>query len=255
MILNDGRHKLPAAVLSPVRKYVMNPYTAQRLCAWSGIAAVALFFAAIVLADFMPPPPPSWTQEQVVSHYRDHQTGILSGMVLMLISGMFYAPLVGIISAQLKRIPGLTPALIYSQVSAGTAGIAFFIVPAVLFLVTAYRPERSPELTYLMNDLCWIMLVIPWPTFFMQNVIIGISVLSDRQAQPVFPRWVAYFNFWVALGFVPGGLLPFFKHGIFAWSGVLVFWLAGTVFFAWFLVMTTMLLKAIRQQQNCEANA
>ena len=230
----------------------MNPYTAQRLCAWSGIAAVALFFGALLLADFIPPLSPSLTPDEVVAHYREHHLGIIAGMVLMLISGMFYAPLTGVISAQLRRIPNLTPALIYGQLSAGTAGIIFFIVPAILFMVTAYRIDRSPEFVYLMNDLSWIMLVIPWPTFFMQNLIIGIAALSDRGAQPVFPRWFAYFNFWVALGFVPGGLLPFFTKGLFAWSGLFVFWLAGSVFFVWFLVVTALLLKAITRQQQEE---
>jgi len=228
----------------------MNPYTVQRLCAWSAIAALSLFFAGILISGFIPPPSPSLSQAQVVAHYQQHQTAILSGMVLTLISGMFYAPLVGVISTQLKRIPGLTPALSQTQMSAGTAGITFFLVPAVLFLVTAYRPDRPAELTYLMNDLAWIMLIIPWPTFFMQNVVIGISILSDKRAEPVFPRWLAYFNFWVALGFVPGGLLPLFKSGPLAWSGLLVFWLAGSVFGAWFIVMTFSLLRAIKREQQ-----
>lgn len=233
----------------------MNNYQVQRLFAWSAIAAITFFFAAILLSGFIPPPSPSLTQAEVAAHYQQHNTGILSGMVLMLISGMFFAPLVGVISAQLRRIPAVSPALIYGQLSAGTAGITFFMVPAVLFLVTAYRPDRNPELTYLMNDLSWIMLVIPWPTFFMQNVIIGIAILADRQKRPVFPRWVSYFNFWVALAFLPGSLLPFFKQGVFAWSGLLVFWLAGSVFAIWFIVMAAMLLKAIRAQEIDERGA
>ena len=228
----------------------MNPYTVQKLFSWSGIVCVLLFFAGIVSGGFFPPLSPALTQDEVYQHYQTHHYGILGGGVLILISGMFYAPLVGVISAQLRRIPQLTPALIYGQVSAGTAGITFFLVPAVLFIVTAYRTDRSAELVYLMNDLSWIMLVIPWPTFFMQNVIIGIATLSDQQTEPVFPRWVAYFNFWVALGFVPGGLLPFFTQGLFAWSGIFVFWLAGTVFFVWFIVMAVMLIKAISRQQR-----
>lgn len=223
----------------------MNARTVEKLCAWSGIVALAMFFAGLVIAGFFPPLSPSLSPEALAQHYREHRIGILAGMVLVLISGMFYAPLVGVISAQLHRIPQLTPALIYTQLAAGAAGIIFFIVPAVLFLATAYRAERSPELLHLMNDLSWIMLVIPWPTFFMQNLVIGAAILMDRGETPVFPRWLAYFNFWVAIGFVPGALLPFFTSGLFAWSGLFVFWLAGSVFGAWFLVMLVMLLKAI----------
>jgi hypothetical protein len=45
-------------------------------------------------------------------------------------------------------------------------------------------------------------------------------------------------------------LLAFFKSGPFAWNGALVFWLAGSTFFVWFIVMTVTLLKAIRQEQE-----
>jgi len=87
-----------------------------------------------------------------------------------------------------------------------------FIIPAVLFLVTAYRPDRPPELTFLMNDLCWIMVVLPWPPAFIQNIVIATAIIHDESPQPIFPRWVAFFIFGVAIGFLPGSLLPFFKR-------------------------------------------
>lgn len=228
----------------------MNAFNIQRLCAWSGVVGVVLFFLGFVLSDFIPPPSPALPQAAVALHYQQHAMGIRAGMVLMMISGMFIPPLVGVISAQLKRIPGLPSALTYAQISAGTAGSLFFFIPPILFLVTAFRPDRPPELTYLMNDLSWIMAVIPWPPAFIQNVVIGAAILADRGAQPVFPRWVAFVNLWVAIGFIPGGLLAFFKAGPFAWNGIFVFWLAASVFIAWFVVMTVVLLQAIRQEER-----
>lgn len=228
----------------------MNRFKVEKLCTWSGMVGVTLFFMGLVLSGFFPPPSPSLTQEQVVTHYQTHANGIRTGMVIMMISGMFIAPMIGVISAQMKRMQGISPALTYAQISAGTANMMFFFIPALLFVVTAYRPDRSPELTYLMNDLAWIMAVLPWSPAFMQNLSIAAAILSDKSPQPVFPRWVAYCNIWVALGFVPGGLLPFFKSGPFAWNGILVFWLAGGVFFVWFVVMTAMLLKAIKRQEQ-----
>jgi hypothetical protein len=222
----------------------------ERLCAWSGSAGITLFFVGFLLAHFIPPPSPSLSQEQVVAQYQQNANGIRSGMVLMMISGMFIMPMVGVISAQLKRIKGITPALTYSQITAGAAGSILFIIPAVLFLVTAYRPDRPPELTFLMNDLCWISAVLPWPPAFIQNIVIAVAIIHDKDPRPIFPRWVAFFNIWVAIGFLPGSLLPFFKRGPLAWNGILVFWLAGSVFFLWFVVMTVMLLKAINRQEQ-----
>ncbi|MET0988479.1 MAG: hypothetical protein ABW034_24030 [Steroidobacteraceae bacterium] len=228
----------------------MNQFTVQRACAWSGMVGVVLFFLAFVLADFLPPLSPSLTPEEVAAHYREHSRGIIVGMLLMMFSGMFITLLVGVISAQLRRIPTVSRALVYAQISAGTAGSLFFFIPPVMFIITAFRPDRAIQTTYMLNDLCWILTVLPFPPALMQNVVIGTAILSDKRPQPLFPRWVAYVNFWVAIGFLPASALPFFKYGAFAWNGLFPFWLAATVFFAWFVVMTIALLRAIRQEEE-----
>lgn len=217
---------------------------------WSGAAAITCFTFGFIFAGFIPPPSPSRSVEEVVAYYQQHATGIRAGMVLMMISGMFVPPLVAIISVQMRRIPGAHPLLVYAQLSAGTLGSVFFITGALVFVVAAFRPDRPADITYMLNDFAWIVTVLPWSPAFIQNVIIGVAILSDNRAQPVFPRWLAYFNFWVAIGFIPGGLLAFFKVGPFAWNGAFVFWLAGSVFILWFTVMTVMLLRAIRQQET-----
>jgi len=228
----------------------LNAFSVQRLFTWSGIVGVVLFFVGFVFAGFIPPPSPSLTPTAVAAHYVEHANGVRFGMVLTLISGMFVMPMVGVMSAQIRRIQGISSAVVYAQISAGAAGTVFFFLGAVAFLTTAYRPERAIELTYVLNDFSWIMAVITWPPACMQCLIIGIAVLSDPGRPPVFPRWVGFLNFWVAIGFMPSGLLPFFKSGPFAWNGLLVFWLAGSVFVAWFIGMTVVLLRAIRQEEN-----
>ena len=82
----------------------------------------------------------------------------------------------------------------------------------------------------------------------MQNIAIGAAIVGDKSANPIFPRWVGFFNFWVAILFIPGALIPFFKSGPFAWNGLFSFWIPATVFGVWFIVMLTMLLKAIDRQ-------
>ena len=220
----------------------------QKLCAWSGFVGVMLFFTAFIFAGFIPPPGPYLTQDQVVAMYQANATGIRTGMVFMMISGMFISPMVAVISVQLKRIEGATPLMTYTQLSSGSVGILFFVIPAVIFLITAYRLDRPPELTYLMNDFAWIITVMVWPPAFMQNVATGVAILKDKSANPIFPRWLGYFQFWVALLFVPGSLVPFFKSGPFAWNGLLSFWIPGIVFSLWYIVMPIMLTKAINRQ-------
>jgi hypothetical protein len=45
-----------------------------------------------------------------------------------------------------------------------------FMVPAILFLVTAYRPDRLASETQLLNDMSWIPLVMAWPPFAAQQL-------------------------------------------------------------------------------------
>jgi hypothetical protein len=221
----------------------------QKLCARSGYLVIALFGCAFwPLAKFIPVPSPTLSASEVAAIYSNNTNGIRFGMLLMSISGAIFAPFVAVISVQMKRIEGVSPILTYTQLSSGSIGALFFIIPAIIFGAAAYRPDRPPELTLLLNDLAWFFAVMPVAAAFMQNIAIALAIFSDKRASPVFPRWLGFFNIWVALLFAPGGLITFFKTGPFAWNGLLAFYVAGTVFAAWFFVMVTMLIKAIDQQ-------
>ena len=222
---------------------------AQKICAMSGLVVIALFGLAFwPTSMFLPPPAPTLTPAEVATLYQTNTSGIRLGMLLMSISGAFMGPFVAVISMQMNRIEGATPILAYTQATTGTIGALFFIIPAIIFSAAAYHPERAPELTALLHELGWFFLVMPVAPAFLQNLAIGFAILGDESKQPIFPRWLGFFNFWVALLFVAGGLITFFKTGPFAWNGLLAFWVAAVVFAAWFLVMVVMLLKAINQQ-------
>jgi len=232
----------------------MTKLNIDRLCVWSGVAAIVLFFLAFIIAGFLPPPSPSLPPLAVAAMYQDHTNGIRIGMLVMMVSGMFMAPFVGIISAQMRRIPGVSQALVYSQLSAGTANAMFFFLPTIIFFTAAFHPERAPDLTAVLNDFAWICAVLPWPPAFMQCVSIAVVALADPSPKPVFPRWLAYVNIWVAICFLPGSLLVFFKSGPFAWNGLFAFWLAGTVFFIWFVAMVVGLFTALRAEAASPSN-
>jgi hypothetical protein len=221
----------------------------QRACAWSGIACPVLFFAAFALASFIPPIAPSLSPLRVAADYQHHTFGIRFGAVLMLLSGMFYASFTAVISAQMGRIPGIHRSVITTQTVAGAFACLTFLVPAMLFEVAAFRPGRSPELTQLLNDMSWIILVMPWPPFMAQNFAFAFAIFNDPRPTPLFPRWLGYVNIWAPLVFSPSVLLPFFKTGPFDWSGIFVIWIPAAVFFIQFVVNTAMLLRAIRSEE------
>jgi hypothetical protein len=222
--------------------------TFQRICALSGIVCLLLFFGGFVAAGFLPPLAPSSSAGEIAAHYQDHATGIRFGAGLIFLSSMFYAWFTAVICGQMRRIPGVHPTVVNAALAAGAFACVTFLLPALLFAVTAFRPDRSPDATLLLNDMSWIILVMPWPPFMAQFLAFAFAIFADSRSKPLFPRWLAYFNVWAEFMFTPAIILPFFKTGPFAWNGVFVFWIPATVFGALFIVNTVWLMKAINAE-------
>jgi hypothetical protein len=213
-------------------------------CASCGYLFVALFFAALLVCHWIPPMVPSWSATQVATFYADHVNSIRAGLVLMLFGAVVTAPFVAALSSLIRRIdPRLAP-LAAAQLVCGAANVAAIFVPVLIFTATAYRPDRSPDITMALNDVAWIALVMNAFPAIGQAVVVGVAILADRRPVPLLPRWSAYLNFWMAFLFAPSVLLTFFKTGPFAWNGILSFWVAAGAFGAWFLVMTYLLVRA-----------
>jgi hypothetical protein len=81
-----------------------------------------------------------------------------------------------------------------------------------------------------------------------QYLAIAVAVLVDRHEAPIFPRWVAYLNIWVALVAIPTGVITFFKTGPFTYGGMFGFYLPLEVFAIWLVVMPYAVIRAIRAE-------
>lgn len=246
---NRNRHHGPrdgSAAPEPGRPLVNT--NIQIACAWCGIAFVVLLTLGwIVIAGLVPLPSPSLGADEIAQFYQQNTGRIRFGALLSMFSMALTAPWIAVISVQLKRIEGDAPIMTYTQLVAGAATVVILTMPTIMWTLAAFRPERDPQLIYLVSDFSWLALIMTFPPFFIQLLAVGTAILSDRSATPVFPRWAGYFNVWVAILFIPGGLITFFKGGPFAWNGLLAFWMPLTVFFLWYLVMFRLLLAAIRQ--------
>lgn len=221
----------------------------QLVCAWCGPVFLVLFGIGLVaLAGFVPPPAANDTPQEVVKLYAEHKVKVQSGLSLMLFSTAFVAPWVAVISTQLRRIrvDGIM-ALVYGQLVAGGAFLFVAIAPVMAMIVASFRPERNPEITQALNDLAWIPFIMVFTTLMAQMVIVAAAVFLD-EAEEVFPRWVGYVSAWAAVLLIPAVLIPFFKEGPFAWHGIFQFWLAATLFFGWFAVISFATIRAISRE-------
>ncbi|WBP95840.1 hypothetical protein O6072_06565 [Mycolicibacterium neoaurum] len=221
----------------------------QRFCAWCGPAFVLLLFGGWgVLGGFIPLIPAYFEPHQVAQAYAEnvnlHRLGTLLGLI-----GIFLTiPFFFVISMQIRRTELRFPSLAVLQFTSGIIVTVVLIIPELLFIGGLFRPDRPAELTQLVNDLSYVMLILPWPPIFGQLFALAAAIFRDESPHPVFPRWLAYFNLWVAFLLLPASLIIFFKSGPFAWTGLIGFWLPAAAFGIWYLVMTVVVLRAIEDE-------
>jgi hypothetical protein len=236
----------PAAYLADIVK----SRRIQVFSAWCGPAfAVLLFGGWGLMAGFIPLISPADSAAQVAGAWRDHHTITLLGLTFAMFGIALTLPFYLVISVQMRRTELRLPILSILQLAAGIIITAVLLIPMLVFIVGAFRPERSPQLDVLFNDASYIMLILPWPPIIVQVFAMAAATLTDTRPDPVFPRWFGYMNIWVGFLVVPANMIIFFKTGPFAWTGVIGFWLPAAVFGLWYFVVTYVLLKAIRQEE------
>ncbi|RAU94839.1 hypothetical protein DQP58_13375 [Mycobacterium colombiense] len=219
---------------------------------WTLPAALILWIASFFLfPGFNPPMSPTMPAEQVAAFYRDpaHIPQIRSSMILFNWFGVCLVPILALIVLQIRRMAHRTPIFSYAMLGCAAGGPTLFLVADVCWLLAAFRPERSPELTQLLNDLGWITFTILVPFFIGQCVILALAIYFDDKSRPVFSRWVAHFNLLVAAALVPASFVGVSLTGPLAWDGVLSFWVKNAAIALWISVMGVVLGRAVYRER------
>ena len=219
---------------------------------WTLPATVLIWVACFFLfPGFNPPMSPSLTAEQVAAFYRDpaHLPEIRYSMIVFNWFGVSLIPILALIVLQVRRMAHRTPIFSYALLGCTAGSPALFLVANVCWLLAAFRPERSPELTQLFNDFGWITFTILVPFLIGQSVILSLAIFLDDQPRPVFSRWVAYFNLLVAAALAPAAFVGVSLSGPLAWDGVLSFWLKNIAIAVWIVVMGIAVGQAIYRER------
>jgi hypothetical protein len=220
----------------------------QKAAVWAGLGTfVVVLIGVVLIARFIPPPDPSQTADQVAETYRTHQDRIRAGTFVMFLSAGMLNFFVASISHQLKRIPGPVAAVMsQTQLIGGALGTFMFLWAPMIWIAATFRPnERSVETLATLHDLAFLAWLGNASWVIAQGIAIAVAIFSDRSQRPVYPRWVAYLNIWVVLLYLPTALDIFFTSGVFAWDGLIVFWVPTVVFGLWMIAMTIATARAI----------
>lgn len=222
---------------------------AQWVCLWSGPAVgLVLLIAAAAFPGFWPPMSPTLPAEEVARFYAEHTAWIRFGQVTFNLCGILVVPFFMVIVVQMKRMKNQSHVFAYCYLTAVVSGATIFALSNIFFLVAAFRPDRSPDLIMLLNDLAWIVLIAPVGMVVSQFVLLALAVYFDDRTDPVFPRWVGHFSLITAAAMVPAAGAAVFRTGPLAWDGLLSFWLRNGAFAVFVIVMFFVLRTTLQRQ-------
>lgn len=217
---------------------------------WALPAMVIIWASAFFLfPGFLHPMSPTLSAEEVAAFYRDETARIRYSMILFNWFGVGLIPTVVLLAMQVRKMAHRTPILSYCLIACAGGPPTLFLIANMFWLLGSFRPERSPELTQLLNDLAWVTFTVLVPYLIAQCLVLALAIYWDRRDQPVFRRWVAHFNLLIAVALMPAAFGAVTFEGPFAWDGVLSFWLKNIAIAVWIVVMGIVLAQNIRRQR------
>ncbi|TAM65863.1 hypothetical protein [Mycobacterium sp.] len=225
---------------------------AQRILLWWGLAFTVIYgLAWWRLFHMMPPPSAKLQPGQIADFYREHSTEIKVGAVLASWTSGFMVPIAVVVGVQISRHEKGRPVWSTLAIAGGTLMSVVLVLPPIFWGVAAFTPNRSPDITAIMHELAMLTFVTTDQYYiFMWVAIAAACLIPNKVLYTPFPRWFGYYTAWTALMFEPGALAFLFRSGPFSWTGILAFWSPVVTFFAWIVVMATLLFKAIGQQEQ-----
>jgi hypothetical protein len=213
------------------------------------VIAIIWVSAFFLFPGFLHPMSPTMSADAVADFYRDETARIRYSMILFNWFGVGLIPTVILMAMQVRRMAHRTPILSYSLIACAGGPPCLFLIANMFWLLGSFRPERSPELTQLLNDLAWVTFTILVPYLVAQCLLLALAIYWDHQEQPVFKTWVAHFNLLVAVALAPAAFGALTLSGPLAWDGLLSFWVKNIAIATWIVVMGVVLGRAILRRR------
>lgn len=204
--------------------------------AWCAVAYIAMLLLGWgLVAGFVPPLRPDTPRDAVVAVYLADHTRIRVGMVVILFGALVFIPFGAVLTRLMTEVEGQAGVLTYTALLGAAGNMILTFYPAMTWLIAAYRPDRAPEITYLMSDAGWLQFVGGATVLLAMPLAVAGAAFADQRVDPPFPRWAGYLNLWLFVLIIPDQLLFFFHQGPLSWNGVFGLWVPVTAFAVWFL--------------------
>ncbi|PHH67213.1 hypothetical protein CDD81_2982 [Ophiocordyceps australis] len=219
------------------RSHSVSPLNFQYACAMSGLMCLVCWVVGFASSGFIPSIPPWWDAQQTAKHYRDHETGIQAGTVMMLLSAILYLPFTIAMARHMQCIPNIDYVIHTLQLAAGIVATTTYTVTCMALGTANFRlAHRPPEITQAFSDLYWIASFFEALPFTFQSFAFAYATIVDPRPRRPFPKSIALINIAVPVLYFPSTLVHCTTTGVLAWNGAISYWVAVVGFFVQILV-------------------
>jgi hypothetical protein len=239
-----------------------NPYAVSaatkrqiwQACVWSWPVCVVTFgFFFTIVAGFIPPPHENWTAHRIAEFYASNRSGIRVGLIGAMFASALMIPFFRVITNEMRKIEGDFSLLAPVQWGGAVILVCFFQIICLGWLLSSFRPDAGSDVIRLTNDYGWLVWTMLIPTYSLQFICMAVAGFVDRRPHPLWPRWAAYVNLFVAFTGAGGVLAVFLKKGPFSWNGLIGFWIPVTVFAAGMTMTMVLMLRRGRYADRAMA--
>lgn len=196
---------------------------------YSTVAFYSLYTVVFFILSRTQPPGQPWLRpEQTVDWFAGRHSGLLFGFALIFVLGGFSATSIALITYSIRRM-SVSRAYAYSYlILYGIAAVPGFLFICIAMTVGEMRPERDPALQQWLYDFGFLSFSGTMGVFLVGSLIWMAAILLDTNG--VFPKWFGYLNLCNALTEVVIAPSWIFQRGVFAWNGVIAWWIDVVVF-------------------------
>ena len=229
-----------------------------KICAWCGVIFCCMWLGGAGPLTgwlYLPPPSAADTAATTLADYTSRNLMLMRiGITIANFSCIFYLAWGMAVSMLVRKVEGEYPLLFYIQVVSLACCVVVILYIAYFWGAAMWRPgETAPDVTQALNDLGWLGVLYTGAPFASYQIALAGSILCDKSEQPVFPRWSAYFNLFVAFFMFEAAGILLFKTGPFSQNGLFVFYVPMISYFVWILVYSALTMRAINAKEAAQA--
>ena len=229
---------------------VIAEHSQKIILLWGVGLLIGFSLAWAFLYRMLPPPSPELSPAEIADHYTQYATPIRMGALVASYTSAFLVPFSLVVAFQLARIETGKPVWAVLSFAGGCFFSLFQVLPGVIWGLIAFDAARHPDISWTLNQFANLLLVSTDQYYMFQMVAIAyVGLKANPDPLSAFPRWLCFLNIFVAIVFAVGGPSFFFKHGPFAWDGLIVFWLPTIGFFIWLVATNVCMWRALTRQE------